>query len=162
MPSINLAFSPQHNHEVCIQQALEDATFLCTERGLRFTPIRKLVLQLIWQNHKPLGAYELLPALKAAGFNSAPPTVYRALDFLQEHGLIHRIALLNAFVGCSEPSKPHNCVFFICRQCKNVLELAEKSLFEPINNQACELNFLPEQQSVELLGICADCQQVNV
>ncbi|MDP1137031.1 transcriptional repressor, partial [Klebsiella pneumoniae] len=75
----------------CIDQAQTLARQICRERRQRLTPIRELELKLIWQCHQPLGAYALLPALAEAGFNSAPPTVYRALEFLQQQGLVHRI-----------------------------------------------------------------------
>ncbi|MDO6806861.1 transcriptional repressor, partial [Wenyingzhuangia sp. 1_MG-2023] len=75
------------------------------------------VLELIWQSHKPVGAYELLPALANDGFNSAPPTVYRALDFLLDLGLVHRLHSLNAYVGCNHPGANHPVCFFICEHC---------------------------------------------
>ncbi|WP_458576290.1 Fur family transcriptional regulator [Aliamphritea spongicola] len=82
----------------------------------------------MWQSHKPLGAYDLLPAIAEAGFNSAPPTVYRALDFLQEQGLVHRIASLNAFIGCTNPEHPHQGYFLICQACGVTVELNSGSI----------------------------------
>lgn len=96
-----------HNHQACVNQALDDARHICQQHNARLTPTRQRVLELIWQSHRPLGAYDVLAQLAAEGQNAAPPTVYRALDFLQQHGLVHRIASLNAFVGCAHPGKPH-------------------------------------------------------
>lgn len=154
-----LGFSPEHNHSHCIEHALEDARALCKARNLRFTPIRELVLKTIWQSHKPLGAYELLPTLAEAGFNSAPPTVYRALEFLQEQGLVHRIALLNAFIGCPHPGKQHHGSFLICRECNNTVELEADLISNAINSEAKKYSFSPEQQSIEVLGLCPSCQK---
>lgn len=159
MANTELAFHPEHDHNGCIEQALEDARTLCKERGIRFTPIRELVLKTIWKSHKPLGAYELLPELAAAGFNSAPPTVYRALDFLQEQGLVHRIALLNAFIGCPHPNEQHEGSFLICRVCNNAVEIETKHVSQAIQQQADNYGFKPEKQSIEVLGICPSCQQ---
>lgn len=158
MADQQLAFHPEHNHLHCIQQALSNAKELCQKRKLRFTPIRELVLKTIWQSHKPLGAYELLPVLAEEGFNSAPPTVYRALDFLQEQGLVHRIALLNAFIGCPHPDEHHQGSFLICKQCNNTVEIEAPNISDAIHSQASHLGFQPEQQSIEILGLCPNCQ----
>lgn len=154
-----LGFSPEHNHSHCIDHALEDARTLCKKRNLRFTPIRELVLKTIWKSHKPLGAYELLPTLALAGFNSAPPTVYRALEFLQEQGLVHRIALLNAYIGCPHPGTSHEGSFLICRNCNNTVEIETGSVSAAISTEAARYGFQPEQQSIEVLGLCPGCQQ---
>ena len=159
MTDSELAFKPEHNHEHCIHKALSDAHTLCKDRQQRLTPIRELVLQLIWQSHKPLGAYDLLPAIAEAGFNSAPPTVYRALDFLQEQGLVHRLASLNAFIGCSHPE--HRCKnsFLICTNCQSVLELEADNIHHSIRDTANEVGFQISSETVEIAGLCPACQK---
>ncbi len=159
MTDAQLAFRSEHDHTGCIDEALNTARDLCRERNQRFTPIRELVLKTIWQSHKPLGAYELLPALSEAGFNSAPPTVYRALDFLQEQGLVHRIALLNAFIGCPHPHDNHEGSFLICNQCNNTVEIDSVRFSEQVQVQAQQYGFIPQQQSIEIMGICPECQK---
>src|SRR5690606_14456498 len=81
---------------------LAHATALCDRRGSRLTELRRLVLGLILDADAPTGAYDLLERLRAHRGAAAPPTVYRALDFLLEQGFIHRIERLSAFVGCIE------------------------------------------------------------
>ncbi len=157
MNSDQIAFHSDHNHQRCIEQALAEARALCRQRKQRFTPIRELVLKLIWQSHKPLGAYELLPALAAAGFNSAPPTVYRALDFLQEQGLVHRIASLNAYIGCPHPGERHQGSFLICSRCSTTQEIEVQAAAALIDAQARALGFQPRQQTLEVLGTCPNC-----
>src|SRR5690606_10698879 len=89
-----------HDHEQCVSDALAAAEQVCERSGARLTPVRRGVLGLVWQSHRPMGAYDLLDTLaREDDRRPAPPTVYRALDFLQEHGLVHRIASLNAFIG---------------------------------------------------------------
>ena len=110
-----------HDHEHCIEDAVSAAEKLCAAKGLRFTPLRRRVLELVWSGHKPVGAYALLDQLRDEDLGSAPPTIYRALDFLIEHGLIHRIERMNAFIGCSHPGEAHRGFFLICgamRQCR--------------------------------------------
>lgn len=157
MHTQTIAFNTNHNHQQCVSSALTNAKQLCREQGQRLTPIRELVLRLVWQSHKPLGAYELLPQLADAGFNSAPPTVYRALDFLQELGLIHRIASMNAFIGCSHPDEAHPNAFMICRECKSAAELDTSALNSALATAAESLGFQIEQESIELLGLCQQC-----
>lgn len=159
MKTDSLAFAADHNHQQCIDQALAQAQQLCRERRQRLTPIRELVLRLIWQSHQPLGAYELLPALAEAGFNSAPPTVYRALEFLQQQGLVHRIASLNAFVGCPHPEHPHQGSFLICRRCRSTYELESSAIHAALEQSAAELDFKVEQETIEVTGLCPNCQK---
>jgi zinc transport system ATP-binding protein len=109
-----------------VHSALAEADALCTRQGLRLTALRRRVLELVWQSHKPLGAYDILAVLSEQdGRRAAPPTVYRALDFLLENGLVHRIASLNAFIGCSHPEHAHQGQFLICRECHVAIELEQ-------------------------------------
>src|SRR5690606_29397539 len=97
----------QHDHRRCIADALDAAERVCAGRGARLTELRRRVLELVWQSHRPVGAYPLLAALGRDGHAPAPPTVYRALDFLQAQGLVHRIESRNAYVGCPHPETDH-------------------------------------------------------
>lgn len=153
-----LACQP-HDHRHCIKQALAEAETLCARHGLRLTALRRRVLELVWQSHKPLGAYDILAVLSEQdGRRAAPPTVYRALDFLLEHGLVHRIASLNAFVGCDHPDHAHQGQFFICRQCHAAIELERTAISDSILDSARSLGFRVEAQTVEVVGLCARCQ----
>ena len=147
-----------HDHDHCISDALAAARALCQSRGVRLTDLRLQVLELIWQNHKPLGAYTLMEMLaKANTRRVAPPTVYRALDFLLEQGLIHRINVLNAFIGCPSPSTKHQSHFLICRACGIAIELNHPALSQQIIKVAQEAGFTIMSQSLEVSGLCANC-----
>lgn len=148
-----------HNHQHCIQDALQRAQALCKDKGVRLTKIRQRVLELVWQSHKPMGAYDLLPLLEKDGFNSAPPTVYRALDFLQEQGLIHRIASLNAFLGCSHPGEQHQGFFLICQECGNALEVTDSGFDKALTKTVQQNSFNVQQTLLEVSGICQHCQE---
>ncbi|MDP3847767.1 MAG: zinc uptake transcriptional repressor Zur [Pseudomonas sp.] len=148
-----------HDHSHCVSSALAEAEAVCAQRGVRLTALRLRVLELVWQSHKPLGAYDILAVLSEAdGRRAAPPTVYRALDFLQENGLVHRIASLNAFVGCNQPEQPHQGQFLICRQCHTSIELEQSSISQAIVSSAASVGFSVEGQTVEVVGLCASCQ----
>ncbi|MFT6915210.1 MAG: Fur family zinc uptake transcriptional regulator [Motiliproteus sp.] len=152
------AFNTGHDHGHCIDQALSRAQRLCKQQRARLTPVRQRVLELIWQSHRPLGAYQILEQLSRDGFNSAPPTVYRALEFLLEQGLAHRITSLNAFIGCSHPEHHHQGYFLICRDCGSTQELQQETLDVHLKQAAAAENFIIESQIVELGGLCPSCQ----
>ncbi len=124
------AANHNHDHKHCVEDAVAAAERLCAAKDLRFTPLRRRVLELVWSSHKPVGAYALLDQLRDEDLGSAPPTVYRALDFLIENGLIHRIERMNAFVGCSHPGEAHRGFFLICGDCGNAEELESDGLAE--------------------------------
>ena len=152
-----------HQHEHCVHDALAAAETLCVKRGVRLTAIRKRVLELVWASHQPLGAYAILDKLTAEGHKPAPPTVYRALEFLLEQGLIHRIASLNAFLGCIHPSKQHLACFFICQHCGNAEELVEsQTLQQEIQRRASHLGFSIQQSILEVAGWCKQCEAHRV
>jgi len=148
-----------HDHSHCVSQALETAEALCAQRALRLTTLRKRVLELVWASHKPLGAYDILAVLSDTdGRRAAPPTVYRALDFLLEHGLVHRIASLNAFVGCNHPGQVHQGQFLICRNCHTAVELQRSNIDAAVLASAASVGFSVEGQTVEISGLCAACR----
>ncbi len=147
-----------HDHGDCIQAALNAAEVVCQKQKARLTPIRRRVLELVWRGHAPVGAYELLQILKDEGFNPAPPTVYRALDFLIQHGLVHRISSLNAFVGCSRPGDVHDGTFLICRTCGTAAEMLDQTVLGTIGDMALSNKFSLSHVSVEAVGVCVDCR----
>jgi Fur family zinc uptake transcriptional regulator len=149
----------EHDHGDCIEQALATAEKLCGERGLRLTRIRRRVLELVWNSHKPVGAYDILDVLGAEGKRSAPPTVYRALDFLIEADLVHRLDSLNAYIGCAHPHSAHTGQFLICRDCRSVAELDDKEISAIVDRKAGELGFSAVRQMLEIQGLCPECQR---
>jgi Fur family transcriptional regulator, zinc uptake regulator len=149
---------PQHDHDDCVTAALDAAEELCRARGLRLTGLRRRVLELVWDSHKPAGAYEILDSLNREGKKAAPPTVYRALDFLIEADLVHRLDSLNAFVGCRDPSSSHSGQFLICRQCRSVAELDDADIDVLVGQKAAALGFTAVRQMVEIQGLCQDCR----
>lgn len=159
MTELPLACTP-HDHSRCVSRALSSADALCQRQGVRLTALRRRVLELVWQSHIPLGAYDILATLTAEdGRRAAPPTVYRALDFLLENRLVHRIASLNAFVGCTHPEQPHQGQFLICRQCKAAIELESSAIGEAIQQVAATQGFHVESETVEVVGLCDHCRR---
>lgn len=146
-----------HDHAACIDTALDRAAELCARRGARLTRLRRKVLELVWQGHAAVKAYDLLAELDREGASAKPPTVYRALDFLMAHGLVHRLESLNSYVGCPQPGAPHAGQFLICACCGNVDEFEAAAIQRAIAAQAADLGFAVEQQTVEIRGVCRSC-----
>ncbi len=139
---------------------LDRAAACCARQGGRLTEIRRLVLALVLGSREPLGAYALLDRLKAAKANATPVTVYRALDFLQEQGLIHKVERLNAFIACTDAVEhPHHHAvqFLICGSCGGVTEMEDAGIAASLARAAEQTGFRPAHATVEVEGVCAAC-----
>jgi len=157
-PSVSPFPAESHDHDMCVAEALAHAEEVCARRGLRLTRIRRRVLEIIWSSHKPVGAYDILEELGRDGKRPAPPTVYRALDFLIEAWLVHRLDSLHAFIGCSDPSHAHAGKFLICSQCRSVAELDDPEIARLISNTARAAAFEPHSLVLEIQGLCDLCR----
>jgi Fur family zinc uptake transcriptional regulator len=140
-----------------LTQVLQRAEDLCQERGVRLTEQRKTVLQLLCESDKPLSAYELLDRMKGLVKNPTPPTVYRALDFLLEQGLVHKLESLHAYISCTHPDHPHASQFLICDDCGEVAEVEDQRLSKSLQAAEQATGFRTKRPVIELLGTCADC-----
>jgi Fur family zinc uptake transcriptional regulator len=153
------AFRPKgQDHGDCMSAALAAAERLCARRGARLTEIRRRVLELVWRSHEPVGAYAVLERLARERGPVAPPTVYRALDFLIAHGLVHRIASRNAFIGCAHPDRDHIGQFLVCSDCGSAAELDDRRIDRAIRSGAEAAGFVVEHPVVELAGRCPQCR----
>ncbi len=164
----------RHDHGACVRGALATAARLCAARGARLTPLRRRVLELVWRghapgshapgNHAPVRAYDLLARLTAREQRpAAPPTVYRALEFLLAQGLIHRIESLNAYVGCmnpeGHPEGAHGGQFLICSDCGAAAEVHDPRVDAAVARRAEELGFAVRRKTIEVEGVCPPCQR---
>jgi Fur family transcriptional regulator, zinc uptake regulator len=143
-----------------MQNRLTRAAEACAREGARLTDIRRRVLALVLAAREPVGAYALLDRLKAEKANATPATIYRALDFLQQHTLIHKVERLNAFIGCTEEGEHlhrHDVQFLICRRCGTVAELEDDGIAAAVAAAAAGTGFRPARATVEVEGLCAAC-----
>lgn len=146
-----------HDHSLCVGHTLDAADARCADEGLRLTPVRRKVLELLLQEHRALGAYAILEMLREAGFGSQPPVAYRALEFLSEHGFVHKIERLNAFVACARPGEHHSPAFMICRVCEAVAETHAPPAKGVLGDAARAAGFQIERTVMEAEGVCPDC-----
>jgi Fur family zinc uptake transcriptional regulator len=157
MPAIFPA--PDHDHARCAADAIGHAEALCAERGQRLTPMRRQVLEVLVTSHKPLGAYDIMDRLAGTGPRPAPITVYRALDFLIENGLVHRLASRNAFLACIHNHDSGALVaFLICDRCGAVGEAPASAVGDSIAAAAKSAAFVPQRSVIEITGICSHCR----
>jgi len=148
-------------------RSLQSAERLCQDKGLAFTPLRRQVYALIAERETPVGAYDLLDRLKQQRANAAPVTVYRALDFLLEAGLIHRIDALQAYAACEvhgdghQHGASHGGLVLICSRCKHVTEFEDAKLERQIERTALEHGFHAANHLIEIRGLCAACSAAD-
>lgn len=154
---MTLPASAKHDHTQCVSAALHTAERLCSGRGVQLTPIRLQVLKLIWESHQAVKAYELLDRIKPLKQDAKPATIYRALDFLIEQGLIHRVESLNAFIGCNCSAVQHEQLLLICRQCCEVEERPAVDVMRTLSLEIEEAGFIGHSKAIEIHGICAKC-----
>jgi Fur family transcriptional regulator, zinc uptake regulator len=151
--------SLEHDHKKCVSEALGTAEHLCVVRGVQLTPIRHQVLELIWASHKAVKAYDLLDRLKPLQSAAKPATIYRALDFLIEQGLIHRVESLNAFVGCSCSGHQHELLLLICKRCNEVEERPAPQVMQALSEEFSQAGFVAYSKAIEAQGICVKCRE---
>jgi len=156
-PDAARAFA-QHDHSHCAGDTLARAEAEAARRGARLTPVRRRVLEILLEAHRAMGAYEVLDRLAAEGFGNQPPVAYRALEFLVDNGLAHRVRRLNAFAACMHPGEEHAPVFLICRECDAVAEAAAAPVRAALDVVAADLGFSIERANIEALGLCPVCR----
>ena len=151
--------APDHDHGRCAAEGIAHAERICQARAQKFTPIRRQVLNALLASHRPLGAYEIIDAVAASMPRPAPITVYRALAFLLDNGLAHRIESRNAFLACA-----HNhdagalVVFLICDRCGAVGEAPASAVGDTLVAAAKKAGFRPKMSVIEMTGTCSHCR----
>lgn len=148
-----------HQHHPDAASYVEAVEGACRERGLRLTPLRREVLELMAGSGKPVKAYDLLDQLRDTHGSAAPPTVYRALDFLLGQGFIHKLESINAFVWCPHPTDDHQVPFLICDECESAVEVCDDQVATLIVTQARRMGFRPRAQTLEVHGVCERCRK---
>lgn len=151
-----------HDHADCIAQNMAQVEEHCAQARLQLTPVRRRVLEILLQEHRALGAYDILDRLRVEGLGSQPPVAYRALDFLVSHGFAHKIERLNAFVACAHPGEIHDPAFLICRKCDAVAEANTKTEQGQLGSSAKIAGFQIERAVIEAEGVCPNCKEDRV
>ena len=149
--------APHHNHDTCTAELLARAERTCERRGSRLTGQRRDVLNCVAESHSAVGAYDIIERMAGHGPRPAPITVYRALDFLEAHGLVHKIESRNAFVACTHAHEGQPAAMLVCEKCGLVAELDASEMFDALQSAAKSQGFAVHRSVVELTGLCAAC-----
>jgi len=145
---------------VAARMAVAEA--LCTQRGLRFTPLRRKVLEILLRHGRSLKAYDLLTTIRFEHPSAAPPTVYRALDFLLAEGLIHRLDAINAWVACVDAEDAHpDLLLIVCTQCGNVAEVHDPELCQRVSARVAQMDYVATTHEIEIRALCPHCRKVR-
>lgn len=156
MPEASFPFAG-HDHNRCLHDVLQRAEELCSTAGVRLTKLRRAVLNTVAQSHCACGAYDIIERMGRDQTAPAPISVYRALDFLVAHGLVHKIESRNAFIACCHGSHDGDAVLMICDDCGVVAELDAGDEVNRLANKAKASGFRPSQAVTELTGTCSVC-----
>ncbi|WP_395338138.1 transcriptional repressor [Ningiella sp. W23] len=140
------------------QSIFKKAQDFCDKRGVRFTPLRARVYEILLQEESSIGAYDLLDKLRNVEDNAKPPTVYRALDFFLDLGLVHKVESNNTFKACHHFGCAHPVQFLICDCCGDVQEIQSQGVKETLEAQARENAFEIQSQTIEAHGLCKQCR----
>lgn len=155
--AVSTAFpAPEHDHALCLEEAMERAHKAFEGKGLKLTPLRKAVFRQIAASHRAIGAYEVLEKIAKGGERLAPISVYRAIDALVAAGLVHRFESRNAFFACHAGHEIRQLVL-ACETCGRVAEVDGDRVFGGIDAAAGRAGFVPKAAVVEVWGLCASC-----
>ena len=144
-----------------IEAALGRAQRICAMHGARLTPVRRRVFELILRADQPSGAYALLAQLQRGRGRLGPPTVYRALDFLLAHKLIHKIETSSAFIACGDIEHPHDSQFMICDDCGATEEIRDEEIVRSLRRLGEGRGFAVERPVIEARGLCPACRSAH-
>jgi Fur family transcriptional regulator, zinc uptake regulator len=138
---------------------LDAALALCRRDKISLTPGRRRILEILAREGRPLGAYEMIDRVaEATGKRPAPISIYRALDFLLENGLVHRLASRNAYLACGHGHAAQEpIVFLICDVCGDVVEATSPAMRGALSEIAGQARFSPRAQVMEVAGRCRAC-----
>lgn len=149
------------NHKICIETALKLAEKIFYERNVKFTPLRKNILKIIWGSHVPIKAYDILEKLQNSSLDGAksakPITLYRILDLFLENKIIHKLESNNSFFGCSHPGENHNCYYMICKKCNKLEEGCGNNFLQEIYASLGKDQFIVDHITLEIFGTCKSC-----
>lgn len=145
---------------------LASASAHCERNGAKLTALRRQILDLVLQHDGVVKAYEILSELQQVRGSAAPPTVYRALDFLVEQGILHRVEALNGFVVCQHLDSlghhAHSNVLLSCRACGRLDELEVSNALADLGEMCLDSGFVMMPQQLLLQGHCVGCQATGM
>lgn len=135
----------------------------CQQNQLILTPLREMMLDIILRETGVIKAYQILAKMQVKSETAvAPPTIYRTLDFWATAGVLHKIDEINGYIVCRHRHEhSENCsipFILVCRECGAVFEYELPDLWQQLNNQLIQKDFIPDKDHIVLTGKCQKCQ----
>lgn len=153
--------APNHDHKACIHEGLLAAQRICDRASVRLTSDRQQVLEVLLHDHAALGAYDIIDRMDWGARKRASSVVYRALEFLIGHGLVHKLHSRNAFIACAHPEVDHGTQFLICAGCQIIAEIGDRKLDQSLNQAARKAGFTLHRPMIEIEGLCPYCAAIK-
>jgi Fur family zinc uptake transcriptional regulator len=142
-----------------VPEYLTAAENLCMQRGVRLTNLRRAILEILLTVDNPVKAYDIIEYMRNKGQRITPATIYRTLEFFLQHGLIHRVNALNAYVPCTGNHEEHGFLMFVCSECRETTEIDDHVLHDSIRSRLDELGISLHDSCIEIQGTCRKCMQ---
>jgi Fur family zinc uptake transcriptional regulator len=153
----------EHDHDCCVEAAVERAQALCREQSVRLTPLREAVLRTLLSSHRALGAYDIIDKLHESGRRLAPISVYPVIEVLLDAGLVHRLESRNAFFAClTEHDDTNSLQLLVCEDCTRDAEAEAPEAWTAINSLTQTNIYQVKDTVLEIRGVCADCRDTPV
>ena len=150
--------SPSHQHKHCVSKAKTRFVERLREMGKGVGRNDEPVLNLLLSNHRIFSAYDIAEKISEMGRRVQPIQIYRSLEKLMALGLVHRLSTRNGFIACYEDGECATGQFLICTECESVKEIDSELINREISDSAQENSFSIANKSVEVLGLCSNCQ----
>ena len=147
-----------HRHNHCISKAKTRFIDQLKKMGKSIGRNDEPVLNLLLSNHRIFSAYDIAETISELGKRVQPIQIYRSLEKLMALGLVHRLSTKNGFIACYEDGECATGQFLICTECESVKEIDSQLINREIHDSAQENSFSIGSKSIEVLGVCGNCQ----
>ncbi len=150
---------PHHHHHEPSGTNLADAARATLEaQDEQWTPMRAAIFDALSAEDRPASAYDIADAVsQARGKRVAPNSVYRILDLFVTNNIAVRVESANAYMANAHPGCRHDCIFMVCRNCKQATHVDDDRVTNDVRAIALGEGFIPDRPVIEILGICAKC-----
>lgn len=148
-----------HNHHEPNGASLADAARSTLEaQQEQWTPMRAAIFDALAAEVTPASAYDIADSVsRTRGKRVAPNSVYRILDLFVNNNIAMRVESANAYIANVHPGCQHDCIFLVCKNCKQATHVDDDKVTEKVRAVARQEGFRPERPVIEILGMCAKC-----
>ena len=141
------------------EEVIDELKKIVKQKGLKYTEQREIVLNILIHAEDHLTAEEVYNEIKSenGASNIGIATVYRALSFLEEVDLITSINFGTDGKKYESNAKSHHD-HLICTECGKIIEFLDEEIEKRQDRIAKKNKFKITSHSMQLYGLCSDCQ----